>query len=196
MSYQITVEPAEEPITLAEAKAHCRVDWSDDDTIIGAYITAARKFCEHYTNRVFITQTWRQNENVFSEPIMLAVNPVQSITSVKYYDTDDAQQTLSSSNYQVDIASDEARIYEGVSAGYPSISLDVINPIEVIMVCGYGLAADVPEDIKSAIKIMTDFFYENRDMVNVPVASMATQIPIPSAVYAILNSYRLRTFGQ
>jgi uncharacterized phiE125 gp8 family phage protein len=196
MSYQITVEPAEEPITLAEAKAHCRVDWSDDDTIIGAYITAARKFCEHYANRVFITQTWRQNENVFSEPIMLAVNPVQSITSVKYYDTDDAQQTLSSSNYQVDIASDEARIYEGVSAGYPSISLDVINPIEIIMVSGYGLAAAVPEDIKSAIKIMTDFFYENRDMVNVPVASMATQIPIPSAVYSILNSYRLRTFGQ
>lgn len=196
MSYQITVEPAEEPITLTEAKAHCRVDWDDDDTIITAYITAARKFCEHYTNRVFITQTWRQNENVFSEPIMLAVNPVQSITSVKYYDTDDAQQTLSSSNYQVDIASDEARIYEGVSAGYPSISLDVINPIEIIMVSGYGLAAAVPEDIKSAIKIMTDFFYENRDMVNVPVASMATQIPIPSAVYSILNSYRLRTFGQ
>jgi len=196
MSYQITVEPAEEPITLTEAKAHCRVDWDDDDTIITAYITAARKFCEHYTNRVFITQTWRQNENVFNEPIMLAVNPVQSITSVKYYDTDDSQQTLSSSNYQVDIASDEARIYEGVSAGYPSISLDVINPIEIIMVSGYGLAAAVPEDIKSAIKIMTDFFYENRDMVNVPVASMATQIPIPSAVYAILNSYRLRTFGQ
>jgi uncharacterized phiE125 gp8 family phage protein len=196
MSYQITVEPAEEPITLAEAKAHCRVDWSDDDTIIGVYITAARKFCEHYTNRAFITQTWRQNEDVFSEPIILAKNPVQSITSVKYYDTDDNQQTLSTSNYQVDILSDEAKIYEGVTNGYPSISLDVINPIEIIMVSGYGLAASVPEDIKSAIKIMTDFFYENRDMVNVPVASIPFQIPIPNAVYAILNPYRVRVFGE
>ena len=54
MSWQITVEPATEPITLVEAKAHLRVDFSDEDTYIDTLIVAARRYCEAYCNRVFI----------------------------------------------------------------------------------------------------------------------------------------------
>jgi uncharacterized phiE125 gp8 family phage protein len=196
-SYQITVQPASEPITTAQAKAHLRVDFSDEDTLIDLYITAARQFCEHYTNRVFITQTWRQNEDCFSYPIKLKVNPVVSLTSLKYYDTNDAQQTLTdtSANFQKDFNSDEAAIYEGTTNDFPSLSSNVINPIEIITVCGYGAASDVPEQIKQAIKIMVSHFYENREMVNVPIASMATATPIPTAVYTLLNPYRIKHFG-
>lgn len=196
-SYQITVQPASEPITAAEAKAHLRVDFADEDTLIGLYITAARQFCEHYMNRVLITQTWRQNEDCFMNPIKLKVNPVVSLTSLKYYDTNDAQQTLtdSSVNFQKDFNSDVAAIYEGTTNAFPSLSNNVINPIEIITVCGYGAASDVPEQIKQAIKIMVAHFYENREAVNVPIASMATSIPIPKAVYALLAPYRINHFG-
>ena len=43
--------PAVEPVTVAEAKAHLRVDISDDDTYIGTLITAAREWCEEYLDR-------------------------------------------------------------------------------------------------------------------------------------------------
>lgn len=195
MALRRTTDPATEPITTAEAKAHLRVDWSDDDTIIDLYITAAREFCEEYTNRGFITQTWTQDDNSFGTHIELKRNPVVSVTSVKYYDENESQQTWNSSNYQVDNKSDVGGIYPAANKDFPSISSETILPVETIYVVGYGAASDVPEKIKQAIKIMVSYFYENREMVSVPVASMPFNIPIPNTVYVLLNPYRVRHFG-
>jgi uncharacterized phiE125 gp8 family phage protein len=197
VSYQITVEPTTEPITLQEAKDHLRVDFSDDDTLITSLITSARKYCEYHTNRVFITQTWRQNCDFFTNPIQLSVNPVISVTSLKYFDSANTQQTITDNvdNYQNDLNSDVAAIYEGLVNAFPSVSSNKINPIEIITVCGYGDADDVPEDIKSAIKLMIGWLYENREGVNVPVASMGTSTPLPEVVQNLLSSYRIRVFG-
>jgi hypothetical protein len=43
-----------EPVTLAEAKLHLRVDNAADDDLITALITTARKWCEDYTDRTFV----------------------------------------------------------------------------------------------------------------------------------------------
>ena len=165
-SWQITVEPASEPISLQEAKDHLRVDFSDEDDYIETLIKSARRYCEAYCNTVFITQTWRQNENQWSNPIELKVNPVISVTSLKYYDTNEAQQTITdnANNYQKDLNSDVAKIYDGLVNTFPAIG-DTVNPIEIITVCGYGAASDVPDDIKHAIKFMVSYFYENREGV-------------------------------
>lgn len=194
MSYKITAEPSVEPLTLTEAKAHLRVDFTDDDTYIDTIIKSARKVCEKYCNIVFITQTWRQNENNFGAYIDLSVSPVQSVTTIKYYDTAEVQQTLATANYQVDTLSDTGAIYEGVTLGFPSISSNTINPIEVIYVCGYGLAVSVPEDIKAAILLMISHLYENREPVNIGLG-YGQQIPMPKAVRDILTPYRVKRFG-
>jgi len=195
-SYQITVEPATEPITTAEAKAHLRVDFSDEDTYIDTLISSARGICESYCNRVFITQTWRQNEDYFSNPIKMQVNPIISLTSLKYYDADESQQTITDlpANFQKDFNSDVGKIYEGLTNAFPTIG-DTVNPIEIITVCGYGAASAVPMEIKHAIKLMVSHLYENRDSVNVPIASMATQIPLPKAVRDLLAPFRIKHFG-
>jgi uncharacterized phiE125 gp8 family phage protein len=196
MSYQITSEPAVEPVTVAEARAHLRYEGeSYDDTYITSIIKTARRICENYCNRVFITQTWRQNENSFGEKIELKVSPVQSVTSVKYYDSSETQQTLSTSNYQVDLLDDVSTIYEGVSAGFPTTSTSTINPIEIIYICGYGDAStDIPEDIIHAVKLMISHLYENREGVNVSMTN-ASQIPLPDNVKQLLGFYRVKHFG-
>ncbi len=193
----ITSEPATEPVTLAEIKSHLRVDGSDEDTYIDTLIASARKYCEAYTNRVFITQTWVQEEDLFTSPIHLKVNPVISLTSLKYYDSSDAQQTLTdaSTNFQKDFSGDLAKIHEGTTNDFPAISSKVINPIEITVVCGYGAASAVPDDIKHAIKLMVAHLFENRDMVHRPVASMPFDVVMPSSVKHLLNRYRVRHFG-
>ena len=39
-----------EPVTLAEAKTQCRVEFNNDDELIQSYITAAREYCEDFLN--------------------------------------------------------------------------------------------------------------------------------------------------
>ena len=196
-SFQITVEPATLVVSLAEAREHLRnEDQSFDDDLITAAIKAATRWCENYTGRGFITQTWRQNPAAFGQRIVLSKNAVQSVTHIKYYDENNVQQTLSTSNYQLDNLSDTASIFEGISDGFPTFLVGKVNPIEIIYIVGYGDAStDVPTDIIHAIKVMIAYFYQNREMINVPVASIATQIPIPSAVKSLLSSYRVRMFG-
>ena len=47
-----------EPVTLAEAKQHCRIEYDDDDNLVGVLITAARRYCETRLRSALITQTW------------------------------------------------------------------------------------------------------------------------------------------
>lgn len=50
--------PVQEPVTLAEAKTHLRVTYTDDDALIAELITAARQWFEEQTYRALVTQTW------------------------------------------------------------------------------------------------------------------------------------------
>ena len=58
MPLNLITPPAVEPVTLADAKAHLKVDTTDDDALITALITAARARAEWHTGRALITQSW------------------------------------------------------------------------------------------------------------------------------------------
>lgn len=59
MPLQLVTPPAGEPVSLAEAKQHLRVDGGDDDLLIGSLITAARQAAETKTGRQLITARWK-----------------------------------------------------------------------------------------------------------------------------------------
>ena len=59
MPLQLVIPPAEEPVSLAEAKQHLRVDSGDDDLLIGSLISAARQAAETKTGRQLITARWK-----------------------------------------------------------------------------------------------------------------------------------------
>lgn len=51
--------PTVEPVTVAEAKLFARIDTTADDAIVNELIGAARKRCEEWRGRAFLTQTWQ-----------------------------------------------------------------------------------------------------------------------------------------
>lgn len=65
MPSKLLTPPTAEPIDLATAKAHLRVDFSDDDAYITALITAAREYSETFMGRSLMTQTWQLNQDSF-----------------------------------------------------------------------------------------------------------------------------------
>lgn len=165
MKYKILTQPAVEPITLAEAKANLRVNNTVENDLITSYIVAARKWVENYTWRPLITQTWTlfydfsDVQNIKNSTIVISKNPVQSISSIKYYDNTNTLVTLDSSNYYTDLGGDIASI--NFINQLPTM-YNRINALQIEFVCGYGLAASVPDNIKAAIYMLITSFYDNR----------------------------------
>ena len=164
MALKLITAPSTYPVTLAEAKLHCRVDLADDDTLITALITAATEMAEQKTGRAIMTQTLELTLDAFPEAFELTRVPVQSITSVKYYDTTGAQQTLSNTLYALDAADDFgfAHISPVYGGTWPT-TRDQINAVAVRYVAGYADAAGVPQSIKNWILLMVSTMYANRE---------------------------------
>jgi len=163
----LTVSTAEldEPVSVTVMKNFLRVDISADDTEIAAMITAARQKAENYCNNTFITTVWDMDLDEFPSGSCLLIPrpPLQSITSITYYDTDDSQQTWSSANYQVDAKRRPGRVMPVSTATWPS-TFDRLNAVTIKYVAGYGDSdTDVPPAIASAIKLMVDDMYNNRE---------------------------------
>jgi hypothetical protein len=192
----LVTPPAEEPVSLAEGKLHLRVetDFTDDDPQISALITAARRKCEVEIWRAFVTSTWDYRLDAFpnrlnfpfgsawdprqrslANRIEIPNPPLVSVTSIAYTDIAGTTQTIDPSAYEA-------------TPGTPGLIVPDWNTfwpygryepgaVTIRYVAGYGAAADVPEPIKAAIKIMLTFLYENRGDADVPM---------PSAVNALL----------
>lgn len=184
MPLTLTTAPAEEPITLAEAKAHLRSPPDDDDTLIASLITAARVHVEQYTGRALITQQWELNLDAFPPEIEVPLPRLQSIESVKYLDADGNLQTLDASKYRVDIATEPGRITPAYGETWPS-TRTVTGAVVVAFTAGYGAAADVPEPIKSAIKMHIEKHYEGEQRVG---------HYLDDAIASLLSSFRIHYF--
>jgi uncharacterized phiE125 gp8 family phage protein len=181
-----TVAPASLPVTLAEAKAHLRVDDDDDDALIDALIAAATGYLDGWSGvlgRCIVSQTWRQDLPEFPAcgMIRLPFPDVASVT-VAYTDTTGAAQTLAAENY--DLAQDERGSFLRVSddGAWPGTK-DIPDAVRVTMVAGYST---IPPSLKAAILLYIGLLYENREAVVVGM----TVSELPLAFEALTAPYR------
>lgn len=179
--------PSVEPLTTAEAKLHLRVDESADDGLIDGLILAAREQAEAFTKRALITQTWELIFDNFSNCIELPKADLQSVTSIKYIDTDGVEQTLATSVYTVDTDSEPGRVYLAYNQTWPTVRA-IPHAVTIQFVAGYGAASTaIPGSILSAMKLMIGHWYENRE--DSIVGTIAA--PIPFGSRALLGPYTI-----
>ena len=163
MAWKVTTAPAETPVTLTEARNHLKEPPTDDYALITRQIEAATQYLEYFTGRKFITQTVTEYWDTWPDGnIELSVFPVQSVSSLKYLDTNGTLQTWDAANYVTDLVSRKCRIAPAYNVTWPSIR-EQINAIQVAYVVGYGAAAAVDAKIKAAILLIVGELYENRE---------------------------------
>ena len=171
-SLLLITQPASEPVSVTEAKAHLVVEHSTDDTMIGVLITAARKHVEARTNRALVRQKWRIYLDEFSDCIDLHKQPVISVDSVNYTDADGVSQVVGGSTspvspgsyYTLDTANGYVR--KAYGATWPSPRNEA-NSVWVDFWSGYANTAaspvtTVPADLRIAILLMVEHMYEHR----------------------------------
>mgnify|MGYP001547471191 CR=1 FL=1 len=80
--------PAGEPLTLAEVKAHLRLDGSAEDGLLASLITTARTHLERETGLVLMASGFRLYLDDWPDGplIQIARCPVQTIDAVTLYD--------------------------------------------------------------------------------------------------------------
>ena len=187
MGLTLTTAPDAEPLTLVEAKLHCKVDANDDDALITALIVAARRLAEQQTGCALVTQSWRQTFDAFpAAAIALERPPLASVQTVKYYDTDGTLQTLGSGAYTVHTSGQLGLVAPAYGTTWPA-TRDRLEAVEITFTAGYGNAAVVPQEIKQWMLLQIGHWYENREAVG------ERRDPLPY-VDALLDPYRVLRF--
>lgn len=164
------------------------------DPELVAWITAARQYCETFTHRAFITQTWDLQLDGFpwgfDAPIAIPKPPCASVTSITYVDTDGVTQTWSSALYTLDNPQGPwARVGKIVPAYFQIYPVTRNVPIAatVRFVAGYGAASAVPAPIKSAMKLLIGNWWMNREAA---VIARASADILPLGVDALLWPFK------
>lgn len=197
----VVSQPNQEPVSLAEAKSHLRIDGTDDDTLIGLCIGASRQYFENSCQIHIASKTVQlaldsfpvtvPNLTVTSninypfqtkyypfDGVIYLTGPVSSVESVAYTDTALAEQALAS--YRVDLISNPARIT--YATAWPTTA-KITNAVRVNYTAGFANGA-VPKLLKAGILFYVSHLYENREAVT---TGSLTETPL--AVESIILQY-------
>lgn len=190
---RLVTDATSEPITLAEAKAYCRVDISDDDTLITSLIGSARRYIEKETGLALMTQTWtavydrwpegegqgfggawwdgvRQLPTSFVTPtttIEIPKRPFQAVTSVKLKDAYGTFTTVSPSVYYSEVSDFRGRVSRVLGQIWPVIIMAQSGAIEVQFTAGFDASpySGVPGDLVAALKMLVKHWCDNREPI-------------------------------
>ncbi|MEI9900808.1 MAG: head-tail connector protein [Hyphomicrobium sp.] len=188
MALVLTSGPALEPVTVAEAKAHLRVDGDAEDTLIASLILTSRLHVEAALDVALITQSWRLQLDRWprSGELQMPMRPLQSIDEVRVLSAAGDPTIVAAGTYAVDVAGTPPRLVR--LAGVWPLPGRTANGIEIDFTAGYGAAAtDVPANVRQALLLLIAHWYEHRDPIEVGAADVA----VPPAVSELLAPLRI-----
>lgn len=168
MRLELDTAPAVTLISVDDLKTHLRIEHTAEDTqlaTIVASVSAALDGPAGYLQRALTTQTWRAilREWPGGDKIAIRLPPLQSVTSITYYDFANASQTLATANYSVQIPHGGAGWIEiDPLSSWPGV-YDRPDAITIEFVAGYGNnATDVPQPVRHAALLMAGALYKGR----------------------------------
>ncbi len=181
MTVSVITPPATALVSLTEAKAMLLVDHTADDALITAMIAAATVEAQGVAARSFVTQTLLLSLDGWPADgaVRLPFPPLATVTSVKYFDADNVEQTVAAADYIVIADTTPGLIVPAASKSWPT-DLRSWSPIRIRYTAGYGAAADVAAsaqgEIVQLVKALLVVDYENREALSSQAAAQRERI--------------------
>lgn len=206
-SLRMTAPPAQEPVSLSQAKLALRVadDLDDDDLYISLSISAARSYLEKTYDVKVITQSWELLLQNFprADRIRFPVGPIQTVDYFRYTDTgfnvtDIPVGNDASSGLLVRLSKVPAEIVLPFGKVWPGVTLQTADAIAIGFTAGFMLNASpnlmpIPPQIIQAIFLLTDHWYENRGAVT--LGSLMKSDPIAHGVESLMASIGFSSYS-
>ncbi len=161
--------PAVEPVSLARAKAHLRIDHDEEDDLITGWIRAARELSEQYTGKRWVTQTLRltlarwpdDGTSDIAGAIRLPVEPVASVDTVRYFDAAGTEQALDAEDYQTWLEHSPPLVCPPPDGYWPALKRGKVKPVTIEFTAG-GPLQNVPAGVSVAMLLAIGNWDENR----------------------------------
>lgn len=163
MTSYLLAGPAEEPVSLAEAKAFLKIDDTAEDGLITTLIGAARLHVEGVTGKALLAQSWRIVLDDWPDNgvVKLPVSPLISVTAITAVDDHGGSHDIALAQF---LSEPDRLIVPRVVTGMPV--LQERQGLEIDYVAGFGNEpGDVPADIRQALLGLVAHWFEHRDAV-------------------------------
>lgn len=179
------------PIVLADVETHLKWDDAagatdyDADAYLATLIDRALDIAETETWSKFYTQTWDEYFDGFDAVIRPTLQPIQSVTTVKYLDTAGSEQTLADTVYELGKLDGRDVIRLKYNQSWPACRSHE-DVVYARIVVGYGVATAIPDAILHAMHLI--------------VASLATHrgetdFELPKAARQLLSQHTYRSIA-
>lgn len=161
---RVAGQTIESAVTVDDAKLHCKIDFSEDNSKVQEFIDQAIGQVELDAEAALVTQNRIQYLDCFpAQAIELRIFPLQSITSITYVDFNGTTQTLGASSYQSALNSRPGLILPAYMLYWP-IARVQLECVAVTFVAGYGTPAAVDPIAKQAIYLKVAAAYWDREL--------------------------------
>ena len=185
--------PPDDPtvVTLAELKAHARIDVDADDDMLTGLERAASNLVERYTRRTLLLSTlvWTSDRFPYgAEPLYLRRPPMVAVASIEYTDSAGDVQAMAAEDYQVGLDGRLPFAKPTPGTSWPGTDRTV-GAAKVTWTAGWATRAEVPQALKLAVKQLVSHWYENAEPML--VGQGLTSQRLPFQVQALCNSWRV-----
>ena len=184
MTAYLLAGPAEEPVSVAEAKAFLRLDDGLEDGLVTTLIGAARMHVEGVTAKALLAQSWRVvlDDWPLDGVVRLPVTPFVAVTEITAYDAAGGAHTVPLAQF---MSEPDRLLLPANVAGMPA--LRERQGIEIDYVAGFGTEPeDVPADLRQALLALVGYWFEHRDAVIVAGSGAV----VPSGFDRMVSVYR------
>lgn len=163
MTSYLLAGPAEEPVSLAEARAFLKVDDVAEDGLIATLIGAARLHVEGVTGQALLAQSWRVVLDAWpaDREVRLPVSPFMALSEITAYDAAGLGHEVPLAQF---MREPDRLLLPATVAGMPV--LRERQGLEIDYVAGFGTEpGEVPADIRQALLLLVGYWFEHRDAV-------------------------------